>query len=69
MAKANSQPFRGTFVLMIFMTFWVLLVTAAADSEKYPNGKKGKQMNIKSDNSYYFFQLVLDRTYRSHEQR
>lgn len=46
MAKANSQRFRGTFVLMISMTFWVVLVTVAAESEKYHNGTKGKQMNI-----------------------
>ena len=46
MAKANSQRFHGTFVLMISMTFWVLLVTVAAKSEKYPSGTKGKQMNI-----------------------
>lgn len=46
MGKANTHTFRGTFVLMIFMMFCVLLVTAAAESEKCPNGTKGKHMNI-----------------------
>lgn len=48
MAGANSNMFRGTVVLIIFMVFWVSLVTAAEGKKTLPgrNDTKGKQINI-----------------------
>lgn len=48
MARANSNMFRGTVVLIIFMVFWVSLVTAAEGKKTLPgrNDTKGKQINI-----------------------
>lgn len=48
MARANSKMFRVTVVLIIFMVFWVSLVTAA-EGKKTPPGRnetKGKQMSV-----------------------
>ena len=48
MARANSKMFRGTVVLIIFMVFWVSLVTAAEGEKTLPgrNKTKGKQMSV-----------------------
>ena len=49
MARANSKVFRGTVVFnMIFMVFWVSLVTAAEGKKTRPcrNETKGKQMSV-----------------------
>lgn len=50
MARANSKMVRVTYVLIIFMVFWVSLVTVtAAEGKKTLPGRnetKGKQMSV-----------------------